>query len=29
MIRIATEILLPAPPGRVWAVLTDFAAFPE
>lgn len=29
MIRIATEILLPAPPDRVWGALTDFAAFPQ
>ena len=27
MIRIATEILLPAPPEKVWLALTDFAAF--
>src|SRR5688572_9571521 len=29
MIRIETSLLLSAPPGRVWQVLTDFAAFPE
>ena len=29
MIRIETSVALPAAPGRVWQVLTDFAAFPE
>ncbi|HYG28784.1 MAG TPA: SRPBCC domain-containing protein [Allosphingosinicella sp.] len=29
MIRIVTEALLPHPRERVWAVLTDFARYPE
>ncbi|HEX8654264.1 MAG TPA: SRPBCC domain-containing protein [Allosphingosinicella sp.] len=29
MIRIATEALIPHPRERVWAVLTDFARYPE
>lgn|SRR5690348_6795142 len=27
--RIDTEILIQVPPAKVWAVLTDFAAYPE
>lgn len=29
MKTVATEIALEAPPARVWAVLTDFGAFPR
>lgn len=29
MLHITTTIDLPAPPERVWAILTDFAAYPE
>ncbi|MEA3016319.1 MAG: hypothetical protein QOI38_1041 [Sphingomonadales bacterium] len=29
MIRIATEALIPHPREHVWAVLTDFARYPE
>jgi hypothetical protein len=28
-VEIETQIRIEAPPARVWAVLTDFAAFPE
>jgi len=27
--HIATEILIQAPPTRVWQVLTDFGAYPQ
>src|SRR6185437_17113402 len=27
--HIATEILIQAPPERVWSMLTDFAAYPD
>jgi hypothetical protein len=29
MIRLETEVLLDAPPARVWQVLTDFAHYPQ
>ena len=29
MLHITTTIQLPAPPAKVWAVLTDFAAYPH
>ena len=29
MHRISTEIVIPAPAGRVWAVLADFARYSE
>lgn len=29
MLHITTTIHLPAPPEKVWAILTDFAAYPD
>lgn len=29
MLHLQTTIQLPAPPAKVWAILTDFAAYPQ